>query len=162
MVDSKRLTIEVPIQFRGGEAEDHRLDFYDGAESLFGFARALLLLSSNYLVHGKVAFQAPSVRGVRAFMLPAKPGSFAQIIQLVLENPGATAFGAVSGVVLWDFTKLMFARTVGTIAKPKTSFVNSVESAKISDLDSLSEAITNPLRTMTTATWPGSPGFWTA
>jgi hypothetical protein len=145
MARRSSMSVDLNIRFMGGEADDHRLDLYDGTHSLFGFARTLLQ-STHFLLNGNVTFQAPAARGVRLFLRPAERGSFSQVIQLVVENPEAAAFGVVSGAALWDFTKVMLSRTTGKSTSGSNQTVRSLQNNCEPDLDALSEAITSPLK----------------
>jgi hypothetical protein len=139
------LEINLSVRFTGGEAQENKIDFYDGSESLFGFSRALLL-STSYLLTGKVNFQAPSVKGAKVYMLTSRPGSFEQIIQLVIQNPAAAAFGLVTGQRLWAFTKSVLTKSVGQPDESDSDFVKSIQGQKEADLDSLNEAVTSPIK----------------
>jgi len=86
MPEPDSLDIPFRITFEGGDADAHQLDFYDGTNSLFGFAKSLLL-TTHYLINGEVKFQAPSARGARIYMLPSRQGSFEQFIRLVIDHP---------------------------------------------------------------------------
>lgn len=89
MPDDLRFRFSIRIE---QEQETHgAVDFYDGTDALHGFAKSFLLVS-HYYVNGKVAFQAPSAKGVGINMLPARRGSFDQIVELVVANPELSIF----------------------------------------------------------------------
>ena len=148
--------VPLTIVFEGSEPEDHDLNFYDGAASLFGFAKTLQL-TTHYLKNGKVAFQAPSAKGVRLVMFPSKPGSYIQPIEIILNDrvialPNSIARqGAatrrVNRAEVIDFTNFMIQRTVGRLsAAPQTTLVQEYSDTVAPDLDALSEAIDGPLK----------------
>jgi hypothetical protein len=145
MTRDSSMSIDLNVRFRGGEADSHRLDLYDGTHSLFGFARTLLQ-STHFFLNGNVTFQAPAAKGVRLYLRPAQKGSFSQVIQLVVDHPETAAFELATGVALWDFTKLMLSRTTGTVAQGSSPMVRSLQNTREPDLDALSEAITSPLK----------------
>jgi len=108
MSNTGSLELTFSIKFRGGEAESNLVDFYDGSDSLFGFARAMML-TTHYLLNNKVSFSAPATKGVKLYMVTSRQGSFDQIVSMVIENPGTIACGIVTGRAVWDFTKFIFS-----------------------------------------------------
>lgn len=153
MPEPEPLIVPFRIKFQRGDAEDNRLDFYDGASSLFGFAKSLQI-STHYLVNGRVTFHAPAVKGVRPYMLPSRRGSFEQIVQMILDHPTASIVFAKEGYnatklgakVIYDFTKHIFSKTIGKSAPPETEIVSTIEDEHGPDLDALSEALDGPLK----------------
>jgi hypothetical protein len=139
------------IRYVGGYADARRLDFYDGADSLFGFAKALQL-TNHYLITGNVAFQAPRARGAKLYMLTSRSGK--QIVQLVLEHPKTAVWFMQQGYSVaklgarhvYDFTRTVFSRTVGKKVTPETDLVRAIEAKHAPDLNVLSEAIDGPLK----------------
>lgn len=145
-MDSEFVVVEFIIKYAGDEADRNQLSFYDGAESLFGFSKALLLVS-HYAVNEKVTFQAPAVKGVRAYMLPARAGSFEQVIQVVIENKEfLMGVGAATAKdILKDGVKFVFKRVSGSVAKASTGLWKRVFADKEGDLEALGEAVERPL-----------------
>lgn len=136
------------IRFLGGEAKKHRLEFYDGADALFGFAKSIRL-ASHYLFTGKVAFQAPSAKGVQLYMVPPKAGSYEQPIHVEFVNDELIVNGKrvpVSSEVFQDFITQALNNAVGNQIDPETDEVNEIITAKPGDIDVLSEALDGPLK----------------
>lgn len=65
---------------------------------------------------------------------------------MVIDNPGSAAFGAVAAYGVWDFTRSMFSKVVGRHHEVDSPFVDRIQIQRESDLDSLNEAITAPIR----------------
>lgn len=120
---------------------------YDGSATLFGLAKTFLI-SSHFLVNEKVTFHAPAARGVRCFLGTSKPGSWEQIVQIVLDNKefALGVAGAVSKDILKDFTKVVLTHGIGRPAKAATKYVRDLLRRRGSDFDALKEATEGPLR----------------
>lgn len=145
MNNEDSLAVDLALRFEGGEADTHRLDFYDGSESLFGFARTFLQ-STHYLVSGQVIFHATAAKNIKLYMQTSEKGSFLQLIQMVIENPGSAVFGVLTAPAVYDFTRSMLKRTFGQPYTPQTDIVRAIEEKKEADLDALSEAVSKPLK----------------
>lgn len=147
------LDLTVSIKFKQTGLPGNSVDFYDGTEALHGFAKSLLL-TTHYYLNGKVAFQAPSARGVRILMLPAKKGSFDQVVKFVLENPELSIFAVttlgwgfkVTAPSIFKFAKYVFARTAGRAAVADDKATQEILATRENDIPALSEAIDGPLR----------------
>src|SRR5690242_19102358 len=104
---------------------------YDGSLSLLGFSKALLI-SGHFLINGKVIFQAPSATGVNCYLRIARPGSWDQVIDFVVNHGDAAfVFGAAVGGgavkdVLKDYLKQIFSKCVGRTVKASTDYVRDL------------------------------------
>lgn len=141
--------IEVPLHIRFDIPDDEgdRLEFYDGADSLFGYAKALKIVS-HYLASGDVKFQAPAAKMSSVYILPSKRGSFLQ--QAVIEiGPVGLIVGsstlALSAPLVTKFIGHMFRRSGGVKETGDISEIKPILDEKEGDLKALSEAIDNPL-----------------
>lgn len=67
------------VHFRGGEAEQHRIDLYSGAESLSGIGRAANLVA-HYAATGDVRFRAPYSNKIQFYIRGAEDGSLTIIL----------------------------------------------------------------------------------
>jgi len=70
------------LSFRGGEADAHRLDLYEGSESLAGFGRAAALVA-HYVATGEVRFRAPYSNQLQYQIGGTEDGSLKIIIKEV-------------------------------------------------------------------------------
>lgn len=145
MADS--IELDINIRFLGGDASLSRLDMYDGSAALFGFAKTFLI-SSHFLVNERVIFQAPAAKGVRCYLRTSHPGSWEQVVQIVVDNQEfLLGVGAATAKdILKDFTKLVLAQGIGRPARAITRHVRDLLARKGSDVEALKEATEGSLR----------------
>lgn len=67
--------LELELVFRGKDADDSRLQFYDAAHALVGMERTISL-TNHLLINGEVLSQSPSVSGFHTYLLPPEEGSW--------------------------------------------------------------------------------------
>jgi len=67
------------IIFQGGEADAHRIDLYEGSESLAGLARASTLVA-HYISTSQVRFRAPYSNQLQYYLTGAQDGSLTILI----------------------------------------------------------------------------------
>lgn len=108
--------IKIPLKLRyeGGDANDNRLNFYDGAQSLFGIAKSLQT-STHFLINLEVIKRSTAISGASVFILPSKKGSFEQFVQIIIDNPEfikSVATNIFSNYV-GDYFKLLFQKSLG-------------------------------------------------
>lgn len=136
--------LELAIRYRGGDADTHALDFYDGASSMFGFAKSLAI-ASNYLVTGKVSYKATAARGVKLLMKPSRQGSFEQFVMLLCDNIETVTGIILTPIALRHFIKYSFSSAVGiSPGVPSQDIANIV--SRTGDMDALSDALEGPLK----------------
>lgn len=68
--------------FKGKDADEGRLSFYDAAQALVGFERTVAL-TNHLLLNGEVLTQSPSAKGFHQFILPPEEGSWKAAIGIV-------------------------------------------------------------------------------
>lgn len=74
--------LELEFIFKGNDADDARLSFYDAAQALVGFERTVAL-TNHLLINGEVLTQSPSAKGFQQFILPPQEGSWKAGIGIV-------------------------------------------------------------------------------
>lgn len=103
------------LSFEGGDASDHRLDFYDAAVALLGFQRSLAI-TSHYVLNDKVITQAPSLSGARIMVAPPFEGSWRMKADVEPQQPSATtaeSYGAPTEEALSATYDYVVGRTLG-------------------------------------------------
>lgn len=63
------------LSYERGLADNHQLQFYDVAQALWGFERAITI-TSHLLLNGKVITQSPSAKGFYVLAEPPEEGSW--------------------------------------------------------------------------------------
>jgi hypothetical protein len=101
------------IRFNGGEAEDHQIDLYTGAESLSGIGRVGNLVS-HYIATGEVRFRAPYDEAVQFLIVDINEGS----LRVAVNQVARLSTGAASDLARTKAAKLLsrvVARTLGKV-----------------------------------------------
>lgn len=158
--------VEVPLEitFKTPKEDGDQLEFYDGADSLFGYAKSLRIVT-HYLCTGDVKFQAPAAKAPYVAIRPSRRGSFIQDV-IIMVGPQGLALGTatltLSAPLVRRFIVHMFRRTGGVSDDPKSSELKDVIDAKGGELEALSEAIDGPMigahRTVQSRNIPSSLG----
>lgn len=69
------MTFNVEFAFDGGLADEHAIDFYDGAQALVGFQRSLAL-TTHLVLNGEVITRAPALKNAVILNYPPDEGSW--------------------------------------------------------------------------------------
>ena len=67
--------IKFSLTFDGGEADNHRIDFYDVTQALVGFHRSLAL-TTHLVLNGEILTQSPSLKNATILSPPPEEGSW--------------------------------------------------------------------------------------
>lgn len=122
------------ITFSGGEADQHRIDLYEGSQSLSGIGRVGTLVS-HYVATGQVRFRAPYSNRFGFFLSGTEEGSLTILVSEVsrLKRDGGAAAA--------NATKLLRKVIRRAIGKDKEGSV-SLDGMDVpaGDLDALAEA----------------------
>lgn len=143
----RQMEFDITVKFSGDEAERHRIPAYEGAQSLQGISRGLVLVS-NYLTTGEIRKRAPFSQDVKFYLQPSRPGSFEIILTTVIENIDLIAVGgivstigfAITANLLTDGFKTIFGRIIGGGQTPETDEFQMIDDARPGDVDALVDA----------------------
>ena len=108
------------MRYEGGDADENRLDLYDGTASIQGVAQAMQI-ATHAFVNGKLITKAPALKGAKLYLKPSKPGSFlVDIGVFITANPEITLasggiFAAYTANPFYDFLKMIFGKANGSI-----------------------------------------------
>lgn len=126
------------IKFRGGEADEGRLELHDGAESLAGIGRALNLVG-HYVAVGKVRYKAPYSNKVRFLIADTEEGSLRVLIDEVLRL-SSDARNAAASKKVRALLRRVIARATGNANEEELQVDGEIISS--GDIDALAEAAT--------------------
>ena len=142
------MDIEVKAKFELEEPDSHRLPAYEGAQSIQGIARGLVL-TTHFAATGVVRHRSPFDSDLQVYIEPPRRGSLEAIFQIVTD-PGVQFIGgigvAVIGNFLYDLSKTIFSRSVGKPSEPETDGVKDLEQERSGDLDALVDAVEPTLK----------------
>ncbi|WP_462183064.1 DUF7946 domain-containing protein [Pseudoalteromonas maricaloris] len=132
--------VQIKLSYKGGDAEQHRLDMYDASVSLHGFARAIAITTHALLNDGEVKRKGNKATGAKIFVSPPKKGSYEQILTLAIENPIAAS---VVAAAFWDMLKWTWSKTLNLAYDPETPTVKKLDERVepfISDIEEVLES----------------------
>ncbi len=118
--------INFKISYHNGDAQDGRLDMYDAAVSLQGFAKALSITTHALLNNGEIRKKGNCINGAKIYINPSRKGSFEELITLVIENPTVAIGPSVIANVFYDLIKWTWSKTLDLQYTPETSHVRKL------------------------------------
>lgn len=132
------------LRFAGGDADDGRLELYDGTTSLYGFSQALQIAMHAYL-HHEVVSRATAMKGVTAYVKSPRSGSVIfDIIATIEQYPVTTT---ISAAVFYDFLKYTFSKAAGYLnTAPETNYVSKMSTDDEPFFDQLAETLEGSLQ----------------
>lgn len=155
--------IEFALNFKGSDADNHRLDLYDAAQAMLGFQRSLAI-TTHLVMNGEVIIQAPSLKNARIYSEPPQEGSWeiAAIIAVVgglFYKVGTAPKETPLGHLIYSAYDYIVSTTMGfhvdydqTIGKSykrmKAAGENSLPILAKSQLDSATEKCETAVREM--------------
>ena len=138
-------TINFKISYQHGDADSHRLDMYDAAVSLQGFAKALSITTHALLNDGEIRHKGNKVDGATIFINPSKKGSFEELITIIINSPEATIGVSVVSSAFWDLIKWTWSKTLEQAYEPQTPFVKKMQERIEPFIGEMEEALEIPL-----------------
>ncbi|WP_417723534.1 hypothetical protein [Salipiger sp.] len=137
-------------------ADENSLPGYDGATSIDGITRAILIATHAYMT-GEVVSRATALKGASVLLKPARQGSFIFDLLVMMEmHPATTGLAAaLTAAPFYDFIKTAFKRATGVLnAEPETKHLQRIYSRKQppplkrspADLDVLAETLEGSLQ----------------
>lgn len=136
------------VKFEGDLADDHKIPAYEGAKSLQGLSRSLLMVS-NYLVEGKVRRKNFERIPIEFNLIAHQPGSFETVYEIIYH---AAVFGGpvladgVATNLLTDLIRSTFSRVTGRGEAKVPDELGRLEAERGGDLAALVEAIEPAVR----------------
>jgi hypothetical protein len=133
------MSIEITISFKGAEAEDHLLDFYDAAGATSAFQRTLAL-TAHLVMNGEIITQAPALKGAKILSKPYSEGSWEATAIIFL---GSTVFAAglasrdsVFGHLFTSIYDFVISNTLGFHVDFEKSLGQQIREAKRNQITS--------------------------
>jgi len=139
------------VNFSGGLADAHRLPAYDGAKSLEGITRSLLIIS-NFLVEGRVRHREFGRVPLTFNIVAQQPGSFQTIFEIAYTT--AVIGGPILQEVVTSAASELLADLIRTTVKratgrddgsPSPEFIR-LDRERGGDLEALVDAVEPALR----------------
>lgn len=150
----ERAVSNLVLRFRGGDAEDHRVDAYAGGMSLSGVSKGLERIG-HYAVTGKIRKQFPYDQRVRFYVEAPRSGSLEWVIGVYFAVQTAFAadplLGGLTTNALYDLVKMTFGRAIGSGESASTAQTQALDDRKGGDVEALVDSVESPMREAHTA-----------
>lgn len=137
-------TITFAIAYHYGDAEQGRLDMYDASVSFQGFAKALTITAHALLNDGEVRKKGNRIEGGELFILPARKGSFEQLVTLVITNTDAIGV-SIAASAFYDLIKWTWSKVLDFNYDPETPHVRRLADRIEPFIGEMEEALEIPL-----------------
>lgn len=136
----------IHIIHEGQNADTGKLDLYDSAESLHGFARAVNLISHAFTHDNEIKEKLKNQDGFSSEFTGAKRGCFELSFLITFGNKTIKEHGhSVIADKYWDYFAAAVNTSVGLEYAPNTAFVKNLIIEKPYIFDQLAEQLESPL-----------------
>lgn len=136
----------INIIHEGLNADEGKLDLYDSAETLNGFARSVNTVAEAFVNNNFIKEKQGNNNGFTSEFTGAKRGCFE--LSFLIEFGGKAVSEHGYSVIVdrfWDYFSVAFNMAVGLEYTPRTKFVQKILEEKPYVFDQLSEQIESPL-----------------
>ncbi|MFC7369197.1 hypothetical protein [Vreelandella zhaodongensis] len=140
------IDIQFKLTFKGGIYDSNVSDLYDGIEALDGFSKMLHITTHAY-INQEVIRKATALKGAKIYRTASRPGSFVEVINVVLEHPVEAIATKVVYDGLYDFVKYVGAKAIGKAYSPKNRKVKKL----VRDepfISALNDSVRKPVKEM--------------
>jgi hypothetical protein len=130
------------IRAEGGEADNGRVNLYDGAQSISGLARCLNLVAHAFANGEVVRTKGDNPKGVETFLHASKKGCFEERIDIEFSDALARRMGeSVIQKNFWDYLLWSWSAAIGRKYDPVTPYVRKIESKKTPYGDEIADGL---------------------
>ncbi len=141
---SDNILFPVIVKFTGELADNHRLPAYAASKSLYGISRSLLL-TSHYLVEGKVRQKNFKYDGYNIHLVASRQGSFESLFEVMMSTDmvAQTLSGIIGGITTASLINIyggISKRVIGE-KSPELDKLEGKEILKSGDVGALVEAL---------------------
>lgn len=116
--------LSILLRIEGGTADSGVLDIYDAANTMYGMARAVNLVSHAFSNDGKIKKRCDTASGAQAFVHSSIKGCFEEQVDLYFTPKVRNKIGkSVISNVFWDYLTWCWSASNGVIYEPQTPYV---------------------------------------
>lgn len=140
------IVIPFKLTFKGGVYDNNVSELYDGIEALDGFSK-MLHISTHAFINEKVIRKATALKGARIYRCASRPGSFIEVINVVLEHPLETMTAKFIYDGMYDIVAYMGKKAIGKAFSPTNKRVKKL----VRDepfISSLEDSLREPIKEM--------------
>ncbi|WP_155627819.1 hypothetical protein [Burkholderia vietnamiensis] len=141
--------LSLVIRIEGGTADEGLLDVYDAANTIYGLARAVNLVSHAFGNDEEVRKKNRSAQGASAFIHSSKKGCFEEQVDVRFEEKIVEKIG--SSVIVnnfWDYLVWAWSHSVGIEYEPQTPRVKKISEHNDLFIYEIADALEIPMQYM--------------
>lgn len=141
--------VSLVIRIEGGTADEGVLDVYDAANTIYGVARAVNLVSHAFANDEEVRKKNNSADGASAFIHSSKKGCFEEQVDIRFEGEISEKIGA-SVIVnnFWDYLVWTWSSSVGIGYEPRMPRVKKISERNDLFIHEIADALEAPMHLM--------------
>lgn len=118
--------LSILLRIEGGTADDGVLDIYDAANTMYGMARAVNLVSHAFSNDGVIKKRCDTASGAQAFVHSSIKGCFEEQVDLCFTPKIRNKIGkSVIANVFWDYLTWCWSASNGIKYQPETPYVKN-------------------------------------
>lgn len=138
--------VSLILRIEGGIADEGLLDAYDAANTIYGLARAINLISHAFSNKEEVRKKNQNAHGAKAFIHSSKKGCFEEQVDVHFSDRVAKSVGpSVLTNVFWDYATWTWSNSVGLEYSPKTAQVRKIAANNDLFIYEISDALESPM-----------------
>lgn len=138
--------ISLILRIEGGVADDGLLDVYDAANTIYGLARTVNLVTHSLSNKEEVRLKNQSAKGARAFVHSSKKGCFEEQVDIHFDGKISKKIGpSVITNIFWDYFTWVISASVGLIKEPQTPYVKKIAAKNDIFIYEIADALESPM-----------------
>ncbi len=119
--------LKLILRYRGGDADDHKLDLYDASKSMKGLSQILHIVSNALITEGEIKQRYTSTKGVDFYFESARKGSLVETISIIIDNEILKDLALTSITIpFWEMMKYTLKKSVGKKHVPQSRTVRRI------------------------------------
>jgi len=139
--------VSLILRLEGGIADEGLLDVYDAANTIYGLARAVNLVSHSFANDEEVRKKNQSAHGAKAFIHSSKKGCFEEQVDIRFDTKTVQKIGhSVLVNTFWDYLNWTWHASVGFLYEPKTPQVIKIAEANDLFIYEIADALESPMQ----------------
>ncbi|WP_145927217.1 hypothetical protein [Jeongeupia sp. USM3] len=139
--------VSLVLRLEGGIADDGLLDVYDAANTIYGLARAVNLVSHSFANDEEVRKKNQSAQGAKAFIHSSKKGCFEEQVDIRFDKKVVQKIGhSVLANTFWDYLNWTWHASVGFSYEPKTAQVIRIAESNDLFIYEIADALEGPMQ----------------
>nr|WP_298167023.1 hypothetical protein [uncultured Pseudomonas sp.] len=139
--------VSLILRLEGGITDEGLLDVYDAANTIYGLARAVNLVSHSFANDEEVRKKNQSAHGAKAFIHSSKKGCFEEQVDIRFENKIVEKIGrSVLANTFWDYLNWTWHAAVGFSYEPQTAQVRRISEKNDLFIYEIADALESPMQ----------------